>query len=98
MRENGFENGGGVRFEDVVQRRAFNQSYATLLAREDAILLVAGGPGGEVVGYLLATSHPAFHANGPVVWVEEVMVAAGARAAAVLACRARKICCLRDFG
>jgi GNAT superfamily N-acetyltransferase len=33
-----------------------------------------------VAGYLLATRHPAFHANGPVVWVEEVMVAAPVRA------------------
>jgi GNAT superfamily N-acetyltransferase len=39
--------------------------------------------GGEVVGYLLATSHPAFHANGPVVWVEEVMVAEPARGTGV---------------
>ena len=39
--------------------------------------------GGEVVGYLLATSHPAFHANGLVAWVEEVMVAEPARGAGV---------------
>jgi GNAT superfamily N-acetyltransferase len=35
------------------------------------------------VGYLLATSHPAFHANGPVAWVEEVMVVARARGTGV---------------
>jgi GNAT superfamily N-acetyltransferase len=40
-------------------------------------------PGGEVVGYLLAISHPAFHANGLVVWVEEVMVAEPARGTGV---------------
>jgi GNAT superfamily N-acetyltransferase len=39
--------------------------------------------GGEVVGYLLATSHPAFHANGSVAWVEEVMVAEPARGTGV---------------
>jgi predicted N-acetyltransferase YhbS len=63
----------------VVQRAAFNQSFASLLADPAALLLVAERPGGEVVGYLLATSHPAFHANGPVAWVEEVMVAESAR-------------------
>ncbi|HEY1675476.1 MAG TPA: GNAT family N-acetyltransferase [Streptosporangiaceae bacterium] len=40
-------------------------------------------PSGEVVGYLLATSHPAFHANGLVAWVEEVMVAEPARGTGV---------------
>lgn len=36
-----------------------------------------------LVGYLLATSHPAFHANGEVAWVEELMVAASARRSGV---------------
>jgi GNAT superfamily N-acetyltransferase len=63
----------------VVERAAFDRSFVLLLAREDAIVLVAGNPGGEVAGYLLATSHLAFHANGPVAWVEEVMVAESAR-------------------
>jgi GNAT superfamily N-acetyltransferase len=67
----------------VVERPAFNRSFASLLTREDAILLVAGSPGGQVVGYLLATSHPAFHANGLVAWVEEVMVAEPARGTGV---------------
>ena len=67
----------------VVERPAFNRSFASLLADENAILLVAGSPDGEVVGYLLATSHPAFHANGLVAWVEEVMVAEPARGAGV---------------
>jgi GNAT superfamily N-acetyltransferase len=70
----------------VVERPAFGRSFALLLADANALVLVAERPGAPeygVVGYLLATSHPAFHANGPVVWVEEVMVAAGARAAGV---------------
>jgi GNAT superfamily N-acetyltransferase len=91
----------------VVQRPAFNQSFASLLAHPDALILVAETPtnpastttlaspmeptspanlkslGGEVVGYLLATSHPAFHANGSVAWVEEVMVAEPARGTGV---------------
>jgi GNAT superfamily N-acetyltransferase len=76
-----------------VERAAFAQSFASLLADATALVLVAetggadagGDPagGGEVVGYLLATSHPAFHANGPVAWVEEVMVAARARGTGV---------------
>jgi GNAT superfamily N-acetyltransferase len=32
-----------------------------------------------IAGYLLAYSHPTFLANRPVVWVEELMVAASAR-------------------
>jgi GNAT superfamily N-acetyltransferase len=88
----------------VVERPAFNSSFASLLADPTALLLIAHHPatpstpsdpsgegsggagaegGGEVVGYLLATSHPAFHANGLVAWVEEVMVAEPARGAGV---------------
>jgi hypothetical protein len=50
----------------VPERPAFGRSFVLLLADADALVLVAerpGGPDGEVVGYLLATSHPAFHAN-----------------------------------
>jgi len=73
----------------VAERPAFDESFGSLLAREDALILVAQSPssltgrGGEVVGYLLAISHPAFHANGPVAWVEEVMVAEPARGTGV---------------
>ena len=88
----------------VVERPAFNRSFASLLADPTALLLIAHHPatpstpadpsgegtggagaegGGEVVGYLLATNHPAFHANGLVAWVEEVMVAEPARGAGV---------------
>jgi GNAT superfamily N-acetyltransferase len=67
----------------VGERSAFDQSFGSLLTSLAALLLVAEAPGGQVVGYLLATSHPAFHANGPVAWVEEVMVAEPARGAGV---------------
>jgi ribosomal protein S18 acetylase RimI-like enzyme len=105
----------------VVERPAFGQSFATLLAHPDTLVLIAEtltnpadpsptdpinpmspakftepashtlpvnttspkAPSGEVVGYLLATSHPAFHANGLVAWVEEVMVAEPARGTGV---------------
>jgi GNAT superfamily N-acetyltransferase len=67
----------------TVQRAAFERSFALLLGRADALVLVGEDPSGEIVGYLLATSHPAFHANGPVAWVEEVMVAGRARGTGV---------------
>ena len=69
------------------ERAAFERSFGQLLNRPEALLLVAGTGGrtarGAVIGYLLATSHPAFHANGPVAWVEEVMVAEHARGTGV---------------
>jgi GNAT superfamily N-acetyltransferase len=70
----------------TVERPAFERSFGSLLAHPDALVLVAGtvaGGGEPIVGYLLATSHPAFHANAPVAWVEEIMVAAPARGAGV---------------
>ena len=88
----------------VVERPAFNRSFASLLADPTALVLIADHPGhpstpsdpseegsgdavaeggGQVVGYLLATSHPAFHANGLVAWVEEVMVAEPVRGTGV---------------
>jgi GNAT superfamily N-acetyltransferase len=66
----------------TAERPAFERSYASLLADPGALVLVAASPA-AVVGYLLATSHPAFHANAPVAWVEEVMVAAQARGTGV---------------
>ena len=53
---------------------AFTAIFERLLEAPDALLLVAEA-GDQVVGYLLAQQHHTFHANGPVVWVEEVMVA-----------------------
>jgi GNAT superfamily N-acetyltransferase len=51
----------------------FRLSYPSLLAAGDACLLVAVR-GGEQVGYLLGFRHLTFYANGPVGWVEEVVV------------------------
>jgi GNAT superfamily N-acetyltransferase len=65
------------------ERPAFDRSFGLLLADPAALILVAEAPGTRLTGYLLATSHPAFHANGEVAWVEELMVAAEARAAGV---------------
>ena len=61
------------------QRAPFDATFAALVDSPDTLLLVAETPEADVVGYLLANSHPTFHANGPVVWVEEVMVAESAR-------------------
>jgi GNAT superfamily N-acetyltransferase len=63
----------------VPERPAFDRSFGLLLADPAALVLVAEAPGPRLLGYLLATSHPAFHANGAVAWVEELMVAAPAR-------------------
>ena len=61
-----------------VDREAFATIFDRLLRTADALLLVAESDQ-QVVGYLLAQRHHTFHANGPVVWVEEVMVGAGHR-------------------
>jgi GNAT superfamily N-acetyltransferase len=52
---------------------AFGLVYAQLLGRADTLLLVADVDQ-NIGGYLLASDHLTFQANGPVCWVEEVMV------------------------
>ncbi|MGH3298219.1 MAG: GNAT family N-acetyltransferase [Trebonia sp.] len=52
---------------------SFRASYPPLLADPAArLLLAADGP--QVIGYLLGFRHLTFYANGPVAWVEEVVV------------------------
>jgi GNAT superfamily N-acetyltransferase len=51
----------------------FRENYPSLLADDGACLLLALD-GGESVGYLLGFRHLTFYANGPVGWVEEVVV------------------------
>jgi len=54
-------------------RERFLASYPRLLANGDArLLLAAEGP--RLLGYLLGFKHLTFYANGPVGWVEEVLV------------------------
>jgi len=60
-------------------RAAFDALFTSLLAAPDALVLVAAAPPGSITGYLLAFRNPAFHTNGPLAWVEEVMVAESAR-------------------
>jgi GNAT superfamily N-acetyltransferase len=51
----------------------FRVSYPALLAAEGTCLLVAVD-GCEHAGYLLGFRHLTFYANGPVAWVEELVV------------------------
>lgn len=57
----------------VVERSAFDASYAELLGSRDAFIAVAED-GDHLAGYLLGFDHRAFYANGRVSWVEEIMV------------------------
>jgi GNAT superfamily N-acetyltransferase len=52
---------------------AFRLNYPELIADEHACLLLAVD-GAEYLGYLLGFRHLTFYANGPVGWVEEVVV------------------------
>jgi GNAT superfamily N-acetyltransferase len=63
----------------IPQRDAFEATFAALVDARDTLLVVAETSPAGVVGYLLANAHPTFLANGPVVWVEEIMVADAAR-------------------
>ena len=54
-------------------RADFDVNYPALLAERNACVLVAEQDG-DCMGYLLGFWHLTFFANGPVGWVEEVMV------------------------
>jgi GNAT superfamily N-acetyltransferase len=60
-------------------RSIFDQSFQELLGRSDTLALVAEVPPSAIVGYLLASHHGTFFANGPVAWVEELMVSESVR-------------------
>jgi GNAT superfamily N-acetyltransferase len=63
----------------AVERAAFAASLAVLLESRDAFVAVACDDGAAVLGYVLGFVHHTFYANGPVAWVEEIMVAEPAR-------------------
>jgi GNAT superfamily N-acetyltransferase len=63
-------------------RESFEKAFAELITRDDTLVLVATDDG-QIVGYLLASTHGTFFANAPVAWVEEVMVAESARRSGV---------------
>ena len=54
-------------------REQFRENYSALLAADDACLLLAVN-GHEPLGYVLGFRHLTFYANGPVAWVEEIVV------------------------
>ena len=57
----------------VVDEQAFHRSFSALLASSQAHLAVAE-TAQQLVGYVLGFDHYTFFANGPVAWVEEIMV------------------------
>jgi GNAT superfamily N-acetyltransferase len=59
-------------------RARFQDSYVALLSANDVCLLVAND-GDNALGYLLGFKHDTFFANGPVAFVEEVLVRDRAR-------------------
>jgi GNAT superfamily N-acetyltransferase len=61
-------------FSYRAERSAFERSFGDLLDRSDTLVLVAVSDAGAVVGYLLGSFHGTFFANGPVAWIEELMV------------------------
>jgi GNAT superfamily N-acetyltransferase len=61
-----------------VERSGFDSSFASLLQSPDASL-GAACEGEQLVGYLLGFVHQTFFANGPVAWVEEIMISEGVR-------------------
>lgn len=64
-------------------RAAFDAGIAAVLEADDVLLAVAEAGSGDLVGYVLASTHVALFANGPVGWVEELIVAPEARRSGV---------------
>lgn len=62
----------------ALEREAFNATFRAVLSRDDTLVCVAIRDAG-VVGYLLASHHLTFLANGSVCWVDELMVHPGRR-------------------
>jgi GNAT superfamily N-acetyltransferase len=56
------------------ERSASERSFSDLFNRSDTLVLVAVSDADAVVGYLLGSFHGTFFANGPVAWIEELMV------------------------
>ncbi len=58
----------------IPERTAFDATWQQAVVAADTLVLVAETVDGDIIGYLLANSHRTFFANGPVAWVEELMV------------------------
>ena len=65
------------------ERREFDATWQTLSETTDTLVAVAEATGHQIVGYVLANSRLTFVDNGPVAWVEEVMVAESHRRSGV---------------
>jgi GNAT superfamily N-acetyltransferase len=57
----------------VLDEGAFRNSFAELISSPQTFLTVTEEES-QVIGYVLAFSHPTVYANGRVAWVEEIMV------------------------
>jgi GNAT superfamily N-acetyltransferase len=66
-------------FSNHPERSAFKHSFNELLERSDTLVLVAVTNMSALVGYLLGSYHGTFFANGPVAWIEELMVGESSR-------------------
>lgn len=69
---------GQLAISRVPDRVAFEPSFDALLADGSALVLIADD-GGAAVGYLVASLRPTLIANGPEVWVGELVVDEAAR-------------------
>jgi ribosomal protein S18 acetylase RimI-like enzyme len=67
----------------VPTRQKFAESLSKLCANDDALVVVAEEPGGQLAGYLLGFRYDTFHADGPVTRVEELCVRPDARSSRV---------------
>jgi len=65
-----------------VDRAAFLTSFQKLIVDDSALILVAETEV-SLVGYCLGFVHGTFYANGPVAWLEEIMVKADHRRSGV---------------
>jgi GNAT superfamily N-acetyltransferase len=65
------------------ERTAFDATWQQTLAATHTLVLVAETVDGDIIGYLLGNSHRTFFANGPVAWIEELMVEPGHRRSGV---------------
>lgn len=66
----------------VPERSAFEKSFSAVIAEPNVRLSIAEVDD-SVVGYVLANCHKTFFANGPVCWVEELMVSTSFRRAGI---------------
>ena len=64
-------------------RPAFDTTFANLVERSDTLLAVAEDRPAGITGYVLASVHLTLFANGPVAWVEELMVSPASRRSGV---------------